>query len=267
MIGMAYPEVSPIMFQIGPLAIRWYSMAYLIGILLGWWIISKRVKKYNINMSSADVEDLIFYYTLGVILGGRLGYVLFYGDGRFLSNPLEIFAIWNGGMSFHGGIFGVIAALYMFARKCKKSFLEITDIVSPLVPLGIFFGRIANFMNDELWGRVTDVAWAVRFPRGGFLPRHPSQIYEALTEGLCLFIILNFMWRIEWCRKHTGFISASFLLGYALMRSLMEQFREPDSQIGFLFGGITMGQMLSFPLIVIGSYIIANIFRKKISKQ
>ena len=267
MIGMAYPEVSPIMFQIGPLAIRWYSMAYLIGILLGWWIISKRVKKYNINMSSSDIEDLIFYYTLGVILGGRLGYVLFYGDGRFLSNPLEIFAIWNGGMSFHGGIFGVIAALYMFARKCKKSFLEITDIVSPLVPLGIFFGRIANFMNDELWGRVTDVAWAVRFPRGGFLPRHPSQIYEALTEGLCLFIILNFMWRIEWCRKHTGFISASFLLGYALMRSLMEQFREPDSQIGFLFGGITMGQMLSFPLIVIGSYIIANIFRKKISKQ
>ena len=267
MIGMAYPEVSPIMFQIGPLAIRWYSMAYLIGILLGWWIISKRVKKYNINMSSADIEDLIFYYTLGVILGGRLGYVLFYGDGRFLSNPLEIFAIWNGGMSFHGGIFGVIAALYMFARKCKKSFLEITDIVSPLVPLGIFLGRIANFMNDELWGRVTDVVWAVRFPRGGFLPRHPSQIYEALTEGLCLFIILNFMWRIEWCRKHTGFISASFLLGYALMRSLMEQFREPDSQIGFLFGGITMGQMLSFPLIVIGGYIIANIFRKKISKQ
>lgn len=267
MIGLAYPEVSPIMFEVGPLVIRWYSMAYLVGILLGWWIVSKRVKKYNIDLNSTNIEDLVFYFTLGVILGGRFGYVIFYGTDRFLSNPLEIFAIWNGGMSFHGGIFGVIIALYLFSKKCKKSFLEITDIVSPIVPIGIFLGRIANFMNDELWGRITDVAWAIRFPRGGFQPRHPSQIYEALTEGLFLFIVLNFMWKIEWCRKHTGFISASFLLGYACLRSLMEQFREPDAQIGFLFGNITMGQILSFPLIAIGIYIVISIFRKNTNKQ
>lgn len=266
MTGLAYPEISPIIFSIGPVDIRWYSMAYLFGIILGWWLVAGRVKKYELALTKENCEDIAFAVTLGIILGGRIGYILFYGSGQYLQNPLEIFAVWHGGMSFHGGIFGVIIALFISSRLVKYPFLKLTDLVAPVVPIGIFLGRLANFINDELWGRVTDVAWAVRFPRGGFLPRHPSQIYEACLEGIGLFIILNLMWRNKWCREHDGVISAAFLLGYSGFRAVSEQFREPDAQIGFLWGGLTMGQLLSIPIVLIGLYILFQHFVMKKAK-
>ena len=256
MTGLAYPEISPIIVQIGPFALRWYSLAYLLGILFGWWLAAKRIQKYQIPLTKNNLEDIVFYVTLGIILGGRLGYVLAYSNGQFGQNPLEIFAVWHGGMSFHGGIAGVIIAVYLAARKLKFLFLRLTDLAAPVVPVGIFLGRLANFINDELWGRVTDVAWAVRFPRGGYLPRHPSQLYEACLEGIALFIILNLMWSNKWCRERRGFISGAFLLGYAVFRTLLEQFREPDAQLGFLWGGLTMGQLLSVPAFLGGIYLL-----------
>jgi phosphatidylglycerol:prolipoprotein diacylglycerol transferase len=262
MTGFAYPDISPIAFEFGVIAIRWYSLAYLVGILLGWWLASTRAKKYDLGLSAANLEDLAFYVTLGIILGGRIGYVLFYGSGQFRQNPLEILEIWHGGMSFHGGIAGVILALLWAAKKLQYPFLKITDLVAPVVPIGIFLGRLANFANDELWGRVTDVAWSVRFPRGGFLPRHPSQIYEAVCEGLLLFVILNVLWKIKWCRERTGFISATFLLGYTVFRALLERFREPDVQLGFLFGGFTMGQLLSLPFLCVGIIVLLRACRQ-----
>lgn len=260
MIGLAYPEISPVIFEFGPLAIRWYSMAYLFGIIFGWWLAASRVKKYDLGLSKTNCEDIAFAITLGIILGGRIGYVLFYGSGQYWSNPLEILAVWHGGMSFHGGILGVIAALYISSRLVKYPFLKLTDLVSPVVPIGIFLGRLANFVNDELWGRVSEVPWAVRFPRGGYLPRHPSQLYEAFLEGMLLFIILNLMWQSKWCRDRSGMISGSFLLGYAAFRSFVEQFREPDAQIGFLWAGMTMGQWLSLPIILVGLYLVLRSF-------
>ena len=266
MIGLAYPEVSPIIFSIGTLSVRWYSMAYLAGILLGWWLVSCRVKKYDIGLNRENLEDLVFYVTLGIILGGRLGYILFYGQGTYLENPLEIFAIWHGGMSFHGGIIGVIIALLLAARKLKFSFLKITDLVASVTPIGIFLGRLANFVNDELWGRVTNVSWAVRFPNGGYLPRHPSQLYEACLEGIFLFAVLNYLWRFKCCRDNEGVISGVFLLGYAMVRMVSEQFREPDAQIGFLWFGITMGQLLSIPAVLLGAYLLIRPMLNKSAK-
>lgn len=251
-----YPDISPVIFSIGPLVIRWYSLAYLAGILISWFLIARNIKKYNLPLSKKDLEDLVFYATLGIILGGRFGYMIFYGHDMFMENPLEIFAIWHGGMSFHGGIAGVIAALYFGAKKIGYRFLSITDLASLYVPIGIFFGRIANFVNDELWGRVTTVPWAVRFPSGGYLPRHPSQLYEAAMEGVIMFIILNLLWRLRFVRQHTGFISGMFLSLYGLFRISMEQFREPDRQLGFIWNHITMGQLLSLPFFALGLYLI-----------
>lgn len=262
-MGLTYPEISPIMLQIGPVAIRWYSMAYLFGIIFGWLLIKHYVKKYALALSAAQLEDLVFYLTLGIILGGRIGYVLFYGEKIFHDNWLEIFAIWKGGMSFHGGALGVIAAMALFAKKYRVPFLQIADLVVLVAPIGLFLGRIANFVNDELWGRVTDVPWAVRFPSGGFLPRHPSQLYEAFFEGICLFVILNCMWRIPAVRKHCGTVAAMFVLLYGVFRILMEQFREPDAHMGFFFGGFTMGQLLSVPFILLGGVVLFWVWKPR----
>lgn len=251
-----FPDIDPVIFSIGPFSLRWYAMAYLAGIIIAWILLRRNIKKYSINISSEQLDDLIFYTTLGIILGGRLGYVICYGDGYFWRNPLEIFAVWHGGMSFHGGIIGVITALFYYARKYKFPYLKITDLVSLYVPIGIFLGRLANFVNGELWGRITTVPWAVKFPEGGYLPRHPSQLYEALTEGILMFIILNLLWRKEYIRKHSGIISSLFLIIYSLSRMLMELFREPDRQIGFILGHLTMGQLLSAPLLILGIYIL-----------
>ena len=263
MIGIAYPEISPIIFSIGPVAIRWYSMAYLVGILAGWWLVSVRVKKYQIDLTAKNLEDIAFCMTLGIILGGRLGYVLFYNAEQYLQNWKEIFAVWHGGMSFHGGIIGVILACWYAAKKVNFPFLKLTDLIAPVVPIGIFLGRLANFANDELWGRVTDVAWAVRFPNGGYLPRHPSQIYEGILEGAVLFILLNALWKVRSFREREGFISGMFLLGYTLSRMFVEQFREPDAQIGFLWQGLTMGQLLSAPFFITGFYLVFRKFFKQ----
>ncbi len=251
-----FPDISPVIFSIGSLSIRWYAMAYLAGIVAAWCLTKRNINKYNLGISSEQLDDLVFYVTLGIILGGRLGYVCCYGNGYFWQNPKEIFAVWHGGMSFHGGIVGVIAGLFYFARKYKFPFLKITDITALYVPIGIFLGRLANFVNGELWGRVTTVPWAVKFPEGGYLPRHPSQLYEALSEGVLMFIILNYLWRKAYVRAHYGIISAVFLITYASSRVCMEFFREPDQQIGFLIGGVTMGQLLSLPFLLLGLYVL-----------
>lgn len=263
MTGLEYPQISPIIFSIGPVAVRWYSMAYLAGILLGWWLINRNVEKNKLGLNKTQIEDLVFYITLGIVIGGRLGYVLFYGTADFWRNPLQVFEIWKGGMSFHGGVIGVIIAAYLFARKVNYRFLGVTDLIVLYTPIGIFMGRLANFINDELWGRVTDVPWAIRFPNGGGLPRHPSQLYEAFFEGIVMFVVLNFLWRYKAVRERTGLVSALFVLFYGIFRISMEQFREPDVQLGYLMMGLTMGQILSIPLILAGVVVLYLTGRKK----
>lgn len=252
MIGIPYPEISPIAFSLGPLAIRWYSLAYLFGILIAWFLIIKNSKKYNLGYDANHIEDLAFFVTMGIVIGGRLGYAIFYGGSEMWLKPWRLLEIWKGGMSFHGGICGVIIATLLYTKKYKFKFLAITDLVALYAPIGMFFGRIANFINDELWGRVTDVPWAVRFPSGGYLPRHPSQLYEAFFEGVIIFVVLNYLWSFKSIRDKNGTISAIFVLLYGVFRIIMEQFRQPDAHLGFFFENVTMGQILSIPFIVIG---------------
>lgn len=256
MVGLDYPEISPIIFSIGPVAIRWYSLAYLVGIIAGWCLIKRNVRLNNLGISKNQIEDFIFYLTLGIIIGGRLGYVTFYGGAEMWARPWQILELWKGGMSFHGGVVGVIVAIWMFSRKIKYEFLGLTDLVVLYAPIGIFLGRIANFINDELWGKVTDVAWAVRFPNGGGLPRHPSQLYEGLLEGVVMFVILNSLWCLPKVRKCQGCVSALFVILYGSFRIFLENYREPDAHLGYFWGGVTMGQMLSIPLIVLGMVIV-----------
>ena len=256
MIGLAYPEISPIALTIGPLAIRWYSLAYLIGILAAWYLIYFNNKKYKLGFDKQSLEDLVFYITMGIILGGRLGYALFYGGTEMWVKPWRLLELWKGGMSFHGGIVGVIVASFLYAKSHKMKFLKITDLVALYSPIGMFLGRLANFVNDELWGRETEVPWAVRFPNGGYIPRHPSQLYEAVLEGVVLFIVLNLLWCLPKIRNHEGIVSGLFILLYGLFRISLEQFRQPDAQLGFFFFGVTMGQILSIPLLILGGVVL-----------
>lgn len=265
MTGLDYPTISPIMFAIGPLAIRWYSMAYLVGIVAGWWLINRNVRKYELGLTKQNVEDLIFYLTLGIIVGGRLGYAIFYGGKEMWLEPWHILELWKGGMSFHGGVSGVIIATWIYARKINYGFLGLTDLIVLYCPIGIFLGRLANFANDELWGRVSEVPWVIKFPSGGYLPRHPSQLYEAFFEGLLMFVVLNFLWRYKTVRERSGIVSSLFIILYGLFRIVMEQYREPDAQLGFFFGHITMGQMLSVPLVVTGLIVIYLKCRKPVN--
>ncbi len=262
MVGLAYPEISSIALSLGPIVIRWYSLAYLFGILAAWFLVQRDSNKYNLGYNKQQIEDLVFYITLGIIIGGRLGYAIFYGGAEMWIKPWRLLELWKGGMSFHGGIAGVIIAAFCFAHKFGFKFLAITDLVALYAPIGIFLGRLANFVNDELWGRETDVAWAVRFPSGGYVPRHPSQLYEAFLEGIVLFIVLNLLWRNNTVRQKSGIISALFVLLYGTFRIAMEQFRQPDAQLGFFFGNLTMGQLLSAPLIAVGIWILLNKLKK-----
>jgi len=262
-MGLTYPQISPVFLHLGLIDIRWYSLAYLVGIVAAWFLILKTVKKYKLNITKAEVDDLIFNITLGIILGGRIFYALFYNLETFLNKPLEIFAIWHGGMSFHGGLIGVIVALYLSARKMKYPFFGVCDLAALYAPIGLFLGRLANFVNDELWGRVTDVPWAVKFPNGGYLPRHPSQIYEALLEGLVLFAVLNVLFKFEFVRERKGLVSGVFLVWYALARMFVELFRQPDEQIGFVFEHMTMGQLLSIPFLLFGCIVLFISAQKK----
>ena len=262
MIGLPYPEISPIALSIGPLVIRWYSLAYLFGILIAWFLILKNNKKYDLGYTSQHIEDLAFFMTMGIIFGGRLGYAVFYGGESMWLHPWKILEIWKGGMSFHGGICGVIVAAMLYAKKYKFKILAVTDMVALYAPIGIFLGRLANFINDELWGRVTNVPWAIRFPSGGYLPRHPSQLYEAFFEGIMLFAILNYLWSFKKVRDNKGTVSALFVLLYGMFRIAMEQFRQPDVHLGFYFNNITMGQLLSIPFVIVGICIILKNYKK-----
>ncbi|NGZ28360.1 MAG: prolipoprotein diacylglyceryl transferase [Magnetococcales bacterium] len=255
---IAYPQIDPVLVQIGPLAIRWYGLMYTLAFLLGWPLLSKRAARYQPQLTENDLADLMTALLLGVVVGGRLGYTLFYQPALYLANPLAIFKVWEGGMSFHGGLLGVALAVVWFSRRHAISFLAVIDLVTPVVPLGLFLGRIGNFINSELWGRATDVPWAMIFPNGGPLPRHPSQLYEAFLEGVVLFILLQWLGR----KPHRdGFLSGVFLLGYGLSRFMVEFVREPDAHLGLLQLGWSMGQWLSMPMVVVGAFMVW-IFRK-----
>jgi phosphatidylglycerol:prolipoprotein diacylglycerol transferase len=251
-----FPYIDPVLVHIGPLAIRWYALAYIGGILFGWYYARALIRNEKLwggpaPLSVVDFDDFVLWVTLGIILGGRTGYVLFYNLPFFAAHPLDIFQLWNGGMSFHGGFTGCVVAVVLFARSRGLSIMTVGDLTCAAGPVGIFLGRIANFINGELWGRPTDVPWAMVFPSGGPLPRHPSQIYEATLEGLLLFVVLWLLIRAG-ALKRPGFIIGAFACIYALARSFSEFFREPDAQLGFLWGGATMGQLLSIPLFIAG---------------
>ncbi|ARR48448.1 TPA: prolipoprotein diacylglyceryl transferase [Photobacterium damselae] len=257
---LTFPQIDPVLVQIGPLAIRWYGLMYLIGFAFAMWLANRRADQPGSGWTKDQVSDLLFAGFLGVVIGGRIGYVLFYNFDLFLANPLYLFKVWTGGMSFHGGLLGVITAMFWYGHKNGRTFFSIADFIAPLVPFGLGMGRLGNFINGELWGRVTDVPWAMIFPTGGPLPRHPSQLYEFLLEGVVLFIILNLFIRKP---RPTGAVSGLFLLCYGSFRFFVEFFRQPDAQLGFFDGWLTMGQILSTPMILLGAAILIWAYKKK----
>jgi phosphatidylglycerol:prolipoprotein diacylglycerol transferase len=264
-LAIAFPAIDPVAIQIGPLAVRWYALAYIAGIVLGWRYAIHLLRRPPQVMDRATLDDFIVWATLGVILGGRLGYVLFYRPGYYLFHPEEIVFLWRGGMSFHGGMIGVVLAVILFARRRGLNLFALGDIVSAATPIGLFFGRIANFINGELWGRPSDVPWAVVFPGGGPSPRHPSQLYEAALEGAALFVVLAWLARRPGMRERPGRLSGWFLVGYALARITGEVFREPDAHLGFIAGAATMGQLLSLPMLAVGARLIATSPRRRLA--
>ena len=253
---MPFPAFDPVALALGPLVIRWYALAYLAGFVLGWrWCMA--LARQDARAPRPEFYDaFLTWAVLGVILGGRIGYVLFYNAAEYAAHPLEAVQIWHGGMSFHGGMMGVILAAVLFTRRHRIPFFAFTDLLACVTPIGLGLGRLANFVNGELFGRVSDVPWAIIFPRGGALPRHPSQLYEAGAEGLGLLLILFVLSRLPKVRKRRGTLSGAFLLLYGLMRFGIEFFREPDAQLGFLFAGATMGQLLCAPMIAAGIVIL-----------
>jgi len=272
---LTYPEINPIAVQLGPIAIHWYGLMYLIGFIGGWILLQRRIQRFNLNWDGDELSDLVFYIVLGVIFGGRLGYVLFYNLPFYLANPLQALAIWGGGMSFHGGLLGVMLAIWLHGRKYKRGFFEIADQLVPVVPIGLGAGRIGNFINGELWGRVTNLPWAMQLPcadsrfvnycngrtTGYSAPHHPTQLYEFFLEGVVLFLVL--WW---FARKPRPRMAASglFALLYGVFRFLVEFVRLPDAQLGYLaFGWVTMGQVLSLPLIAVGILLLWLAYRRK----
>ncbi|HEX2826439.1 MAG TPA: prolipoprotein diacylglyceryl transferase [Burkholderiales bacterium] len=261
---LVHPQFDPVAVHLGPLAIRWYGLMYLVGFALIWWLGARRIAKNPGGVwTRKDLEDAMFYGILGTILGGRLGYVLFYKLSDYLAEPLKIFAVWEGGMSFHGGMLGVILAMCIFAWRRRQDWLAITDFVAPLVPLGLAAGRLGNFINAELWGRPTDVPWAMIFPNADNVPRHPSQLYELGLEGIALFILL--FWYSSRPRPR-GAVSGMFLIGYGTFRFIVEYTREPDSYLGLLAMGFSMGQWLSLPMIAAGIGFVAWAYRSRPQK-
>ncbi len=251
-MAIPYHNINPIILPLGPLAVSWYSLSYVVGILLGWKYANLITDKYNLGITKKHFEQFINWIILGIIIGGRLGFVLFYDPIKYFKNPIAILKIYEGGMSFHGGIIGALVVTYIFSYINKLNFLTLCDVLSTISPIGLFLGRIANFINGELYGRITNVPWAMVFPYGGLLPRHPSQIYEALLEGVLLFII---MFVSVYCYRTIlvrGITSAIFLISYSTFRSFVEFFREPHYEIGYF----TAGQILSIPLFILGIYLI-----------
>ncbi|HEY8069787.1 MAG TPA: prolipoprotein diacylglyceryl transferase [Burkholderiales bacterium] len=249
---LMHPDFDPIVFKLGPLAVRWYGLMYLAGFAAAWWLGTRRISQGLVLITREQFEDVLFGAIVGVILGGRLGYVIFYKPEYYFSHPLEIFAIWQGGMSFHGGFLGVLAAMAFVAHRQRLNWWDVMDFVAPLVPIGIAAGRLGNFINGELWGRVTDASWGMVFRGAGNLPRHPSQLYEMALEGLALFALL---WWFSSRPRPRSQVSALFLVGYGVARCICEFAREPDNFLGFLAFGFTMGQWLSLPMIVAGTWL------------
>jgi phosphatidylglycerol---prolipoprotein diacylglyceryl transferase len=258
-----YPAINPILISIGPFAVRWYALAYIVGIIAGWFyaraiIASERLWGGPAPFTVLDFDDFVIWITLGIILGGRIGYVLFYNLPLFAAHPIQIFELWTGGMSFHGGVIGCAVAIVLFALRRHIAMLSLADVTAGVAPIGLFLGRLANFINGELWGRPSDVPWAMVFPNGGAVPRHPSQLYEAMLEGVVLFIVLGLLMRAG-ALKRPGVVTGAFALGYGVARITCELFREPDVQLGFLWGSqwLTMGMLLCIPLLLAGLAILA----------
>lgn len=257
LFAIPFPAIDPVIFEIGPVAVRWYALAYIVGLLGGVAYVKRLVRRPPALMSPAQVDDFFLWALIGVVLGGRVGYVLFYKPMAYLSDPLAILKTWEGGMSFHGGLLGVIAAIMLYARRARIDQWYLADGVGCAVPIGLGLGRLANFVNGELWGRVApEVPWAMVFPGAGDLPRHPSQLYQATLEGLVLFVVLFVLSRDEAIRRRPGTLTGYFLIGYGAARIVGEFFREPDAHIGFLAMGATMGQMLSVPMIAFGAWCV-----------
>ena len=259
---LVYPNIDPVAISLGPLKVHWYGLMYLVAFGSAWWLGTLRAKRAGSIWSKEEVSDLIFYGALGVVLGGRLGYMFFYNFSELASDPLSLFRVWEGGMSFHGGLLGVLVAMWWFGHRRNKTFFQVTDFVAPLVPLGYFAGRMGNFINGELWGRPasSDLPWAMVFPHVDQLPRHPSMLYQGLLEGLVLFVVL---WIYSSKHRPTMAVSGAFLLGMGVFRIIDESFRQPDAHIGFLaFQWLTMGQLLSFPMVIFGVILIALAYRK-----
>ena len=258
---LTFHTIDPVAFTVGSLKVHWYGLMYALAFGMAWLLASWRARQPHSDWTSEQVSDLIFFSAVGVILGGRMGYMLFYNFPALLENPLNLFKVWEGGMSFHGGLLGVLLAFYFYGRKTHKPFFQISDFLAPVVPLGLGAGRIGNFINGELLGRVTDVPWGIVYPRGGDLPRHPSELYEFLLEGIVLFILL---WLYSAKPKPRMAVSGLFLVGYGVLRSIAECFRQPDAHLGFLvFDALTMGQLLSLPMILIGAFLMWRAYHQK----
>ncbi len=270
---MPFPDFDPVLLQIGPFAIRWYALAYVAGILVGWRYVAGLIKNQGLwgprgaPATIPQVDDLILWITLGIILGGRLGHVFFYTPSLIFTDPLEVVKVWNGGMSFHGGALGVLIAVFIFTRVNKIDVLRMGDAITAAAPIGLFFGRIANFINGELWGRPTDVPWAFVFPHAGIMPRHPSQLYEAALEGLVLFLILRWATHGAKLLQRRGIVAGIFLLGYATFRTFVENFREPDNYLPNFPLGLTMGMMLSAPMFIGGAWLIWRGLREPLATE
>lgn len=263
--ALPFPNIDPVIVNLGPLAIHWYGVGYIVGILFAWWYAKRLITNPKLwqngvlPMKPEDLDDFVVWAAIGVVLGGRTGYVLFYDLPRYLANPLDIFAVWQGGMSFHGGLLGTVLAMVLFARKRGILTWSLLDVVAAGVPVGLGLVRLANFINSELWGKATDVPWAFVFPNGGPDPRHPSQIYEALLEGLVLFVVLRILTHSFLKLKTPRFVGGAFICGYGLSRIFVEFFREPDAQLGYLLGDwLTMGMVLSLPMVLFGIWCMAT---------
>jgi phosphatidylglycerol---prolipoprotein diacylglyceryl transferase len=261
-----YPSINPVLISVGPFAVRWYALAYIVGIIAGWFyaraiIASERLWGGPAPFTVLDFDDFVIWITLGIVLGGRIGYVLFYNLPHFVENPIEILQVWNGGMSFHGGVTGCIVAIVAFALRRHIPVLSLADVTAAVAPIGLFLGRLANFINGELWGRPTDVPWAMVFPNGGPIPRHPSQLYEAALEGVVLFLVLAALVRFGGL-KRPGVVAGVFAIGYGVARITCELFREPDVQLGFLWGGLTMGMLLCIPLMLAGIALLSVVLTR-----
>ena len=259
---LIHPSIDPVIVSFGVIQIRWYGIAYVLGFLLGIYLIKQINQGYQKRIKNKQIDDFFIWSVIGVILGGRIGYVLFYQTATILTDPINILFIWKGGMSFHGGLIGIIISIFLFSKKYSIDFFQLSDLVSSVAPIGLFFGRLANFINVELYGRVTDFPLAMIYPSIDQAPRHPSQLYEAFFEGVLLFIILRYCHKKNYSRNNFGFITSIFLILYGIFRFLIEFLREPDAHIGLIFNSITMGQLLSVPLVIIGVGIYLKTYSK-----